>query len=80
VSEEALFRDEDGSIILVRLPGDRWNVIRTQTEADWIRRTEGSGPFKGQCGDDRSVAFIRVQPVDEADPHAESGEVGGDGE
>lgn len=69
--EERLFRDEeDGSIILVRLPGDRWNVIRTQREADWIRRTERSGALRGQAGDDGTVAFIRVKPVDKDAPHA----------
>jgi hypothetical protein len=66
---DRLHRDEvDGAIVLVRLPGDRWNVLRSQSDCDWVRNTEVQSPSKkrlGICGIDGKTRFVRVQRIDE---------------
>jgi hypothetical protein len=61
--EQSLFRDRDGSILLIRLPGDCWNVCTNQRDADWIRETECSGALAGLTT--AGVAFHRVVPLSE---------------
>jgi len=61
--ETPLFRDRDGSILLMRLPGDAWTVCKCQSDADWIRATECSGALTGLTKD--GVSFLPVVPLSE---------------
>lgn len=46
-----LHRDEvDGCIVLIRMPGDCWNVARDQADCDFIRSTEVQSPGKTRFG------------------------------
>jgi hypothetical protein len=71
--ETPLFRDRDGSILLLRLPGDRWTVCKCQSDADWIRGTECSGALTGLTMD--GVSFLRVVPLSEVREALLSGEM-----
>lgn len=61
--EAPLFRDRDGTVLLIRRPGDCWNVVNNQADADWIRETECSGALAGLTTE--GIAFLRTQPVSE---------------
>jgi hypothetical protein len=66
---EPLHRDdEDGRILLLRLPGDRWRVAANQEDCDFIRTTEVQSPGKsrfGVAGFSEDIQFVRVERVEE---------------
>lgn len=66
---ERLHIDEvDDCIVLIRIPGDRWQVVNNQADCDWIRDYEVQSPGKrrlGATGFDGQTHFVRVQRVDE---------------
>lgn len=68
--------EEDGCIVLIRIPGDRWQVVNNQDDCDWIRNYEVQSPGKkrfGVTGYEGKTHFLRVRRIEEPVIEGEGG-------